>query len=93
MKKYITYILFLLSVAFMSSCASYSQGRGNQGMPPGQAKKIFGTKSAKPFAPGQRKKHKRNQGKSKAHRGNPGKYKGNQGHRGNGHYRAEVYIW
>ncbi|MFC4686616.1 hypothetical protein ACFO4P_06680 [Epilithonimonas pallida] len=24
-------------------------------MPPGQAKKVFGTKSAKPFAPGQNK--------------------------------------
>ena len=29
-------------------------------LPPGQAKKIYGTKSAKPFAPGQRKKHYRN---------------------------------
>ena len=27
-----------------------------QSLPPGQAKKIYGTKSAKPFAPGQRKK-------------------------------------
>lgn len=25
-------------------------------MPPGHAKKVYGTKSAKPFAPGQRKK-------------------------------------
>lgn len=29
------------------------------GMPPGQAKKIFGTRSARPFAPGQRKKWER----------------------------------
>jgi len=27
-------------------------------LPPGQAKKITGSKSAKPYAPGQRKKHK-----------------------------------
>lgn len=29
----------------------------NKPMPPGQAKKKYGTKSAKPFAPGQQKKH------------------------------------
>jgi len=29
-------------------------------LPPGQAKKIYGTKSAKPFAPGQRKKQYHN---------------------------------
>lgn len=28
---------------------------GAKPMPPGQAKKVFGTKSAKPFAPGQNK--------------------------------------
>ncbi|WP_312767949.1 hypothetical protein [Epilithonimonas sp.] len=28
---------------------------GTKPMPPGQAKKIYGTKSAKPFAPGQNK--------------------------------------
>ncbi|WP_290790691.1 hypothetical protein [Flavihumibacter sp. UBA7668] len=26
-------------------------------LPPGQAKKVYGTKSARPHAPGQRKKH------------------------------------
>ncbi|KIC96037.1 hypothetical protein [Flavihumibacter solisilvae] len=27
-------------------------------LPPGQAKKVYGSKSAKPYAPGQQKKHK-----------------------------------
>lgn len=30
-------------------------GHGAKPMPPGQAKKVFGTKSARPFAPGQNK--------------------------------------
>ncbi len=52
------YLLALLfNVSFLASCATYSNGRGNKGLPPGQAKKIHGTKSAKPFAPGQRKKN------------------------------------
>ena len=33
---------------------------GAKPLPPGQAKKIFGTKSAKPFAPGQRKQSNKN---------------------------------
>lgn len=58
-------ILFLgVSFAF-SSCVvhshhphrrAYRQTTVHQGLPPGQAKKVYGTKSAKPFAPGQRKK-------------------------------------
>jgi hypothetical protein len=35
---------------------------GNRDMPPGQAKKVYGHKSAKVFAPGQRKKMGRNEG-------------------------------
>jgi hypothetical protein len=34
-------------------------------IPPGQAKKIYGTKSARPFAPGQQKKWKRGNGNGK----------------------------
>jgi len=56
MKKIVIYAVLLLSIGAFSACATYSNGRGNNGMPPGKAKKIFGTKSAKPFAPGQRKK-------------------------------------
>lgn len=60
------------SLAFMSSCVTYSHGRGNKGLPPGKAKKIYGTKSAKPFAPGQQKK-KDNRGKGKKSKGNKGR--------------------
>jgi len=68
------------SLAFMSSCVSYSHGRGNKGMPPGKAKKIYGTKSAKPFAPGQQKK-KDNRGKGKK-----GKAKGK-------HHKHQTVFW
>jgi hypothetical protein len=45
-----------ISIAF-SSCVTHSHTTGNpHGIPPGQQKKIYGTKSAKPFAPGQQKK-------------------------------------
>ncbi|WP_143308198.1 hypothetical protein [Chitinophaga vietnamensis] len=41
----------------MGSCVTYqTQGGNPHGLPPGQAKKIYGTQSAKPFAPGQQKK-------------------------------------
>lgn len=55
MKKYVLYLVLASGVATMSSCIAYSQN-GNNHVPPGKAKKIVGTKSAKPFAPGQRKK-------------------------------------
>jgi len=34
---------------------SNARGVGSKSIPPGQAKKIYGTKSARPFAPGQNK--------------------------------------
>lgn len=41
----------------VSSCAYEATPKGNpHGLPPGQAKKITGSKSAKPYAPGQQKK-------------------------------------
>ncbi|WP_353185527.1 hypothetical protein [Parapedobacter lycopersici] len=55
MKK-LAFIIMIAGITAFSSCATYSNGRGNNGMPPGKAKKIFGTKSAKPFAPGQQKR-------------------------------------
>ncbi|WP_018627846.1 hypothetical protein [Niabella aurantiaca] len=55
----------ILFVAGLSSCTGYyypSHGYHEQRyyhMPPGQAKKYYGTKSARSFAPGQQKKHYR----------------------------------
>ncbi|MET6998930.1 hypothetical protein [Chitinophaga defluvii] len=48
----------LITGIFLSGCVSTHQGGNPHGMPPGQAKKVYGTKSAKPFAPGQQKKVK-----------------------------------
>ncbi|ACU63507.1 hypothetical protein [Chitinophaga pinensis] len=46
-----------LAVA-LSACTYKAAPRGNpHGLPPGQAKKITGSKSAKPYAPGQQKKY------------------------------------
>jgi hypothetical protein len=54
----ITYlILAIATMMFTSSCYT-TRTAGNSGkVPPGQAKKGTGSKSAKPFAPGQQKKH------------------------------------
>ncbi|WP_158618047.1 hypothetical protein [Chitinophaga lutea] len=49
-------LLMLASGILLGSCTVYHDASGKR-IPPGQAKKIYGTKSAKPFAPGQRKKH------------------------------------
>ncbi len=60
------FLLFVVTALFSCSRNSYpkrypqktviiTDGRVD-GLPPGQAKKIYGSKSAKPFAPGQRKK-------------------------------------
>ena len=35
-----------------------SKPKKHKSMPPGQKKKVYGTKSAKPFAPGHQKKYK-----------------------------------
>ena len=50
-----TLLLPLIIVVFLFSCTKnyYS----NKNVPPGQAKKSTGSKSAKPYAPGQQKKH------------------------------------
>jgi len=49
------FLLALVAVLFMGSCVVH-RGAGRSGkVPPGQAKKMYGSKSAKPFAPGQRK--------------------------------------
>jgi hypothetical protein len=48
-------LLFFVITIFIVSCTHrvYVVGRP---LPPGQAKKVAGTQSAKPFAPGQQKK-------------------------------------
>ncbi|HRB71266.1 MAG TPA: hypothetical protein PK776_05405 [Flavobacterium sp.] len=58
MKSFVA--LLVCSFALMlSGCSTtvHTTGNTNSGkpLPPGQAKKIYGTKSAKPFAPGQQK--------------------------------------
>ncbi|MDV4070099.1 quinol oxidase subunit 4 [Elizabethkingia anophelis] len=54
--KYLT--AFALATVLLGSCeARYNNG--NNGMPPGQAKKIYGG-SSKDYAPGQRKKKRYN---------------------------------
>jgi len=55
MKK--TYTLLLMAVMMMTSSCYTVRTAGNSGkVPPGQIKKATGSKSAKPFAPGQQKK-------------------------------------
>jgi len=56
MKK-IYFVLTICSMMSLMSC--YTQRTaGNSGkVPPGQAKKRIGSKSAKPYAPGQQKKN------------------------------------
>ncbi len=39
---------------FFTSCVAV-KSNGNHGLPPGQVKKVTGSKSAKPYAPGQNK--------------------------------------
>lgn len=46
-----------LTTLLLTSCAVQVQSHGNKDLPPGQMKKITGSKSAKPYAPGQQKKH------------------------------------
>lgn len=53
--KISSFLATLLIVLFSVSCSHHHA----KPLPPGQAKKITGSKSAKPFAPGQQKKHKK----------------------------------
>ncbi|UUF12414.1 MULTISPECIES: hypothetical protein [Flavobacterium] len=49
-------VVILLSLVITSCSVSSSSSRSGK-IPPGQAKKISGSKSAKAYAPGQQKKH------------------------------------
>jgi len=52
-----TTALAFVCAVLISSCAAGVAGNSGK-VPPGQAKKITGSKSAKPYAPGQQKKKK-----------------------------------
>jgi len=54
MKKYRLIFFFVLSLFFSSCLVKLHPVTGH--LPPGQAKKISGSKSAKAYAPGQQKK-------------------------------------
>jgi hypothetical protein len=56
MKKTIILLSFLFAILIFSSCTYHHHSHAG-GLPPGQAKKVTGSKSAKPYAPGQKKKH------------------------------------
>ncbi|UIR55703.1 quinol oxidase subunit 4 [Sphingobacterium sp. SRCM116780] len=61
MRKYITMLLAAAVLISFNACHSTHQvGSNGKRMPPGQAKKYYGEKSAKEFAPGQVKKRHRN---------------------------------
>ena len=50
-------LFFVVAIFFISSCVVPVVVQGNQKkVPPGQMKKATGSKSAKPYAPGQQKK-------------------------------------
>jgi hypothetical protein len=52
------YLVFVLCGLIFSTGCYTARTAGNSGkVPPGQAKKGTGSKSAKPFAPGQQKKN------------------------------------
>lgn len=58
MKKTMKHTLWILLALFLFSACTTTYTAGNSGkVPPGQAKKMTGSKSAKKYAPGQRKKH------------------------------------
>ena len=50
-------MVILFVVISVISCSVHTHTTGSGKVPPGQAKKMSGSKSAKPYAPGQQKKH------------------------------------
>lgn len=67
-------ILMLLTVAF-SSCTHKTTIVKTKSVPPGQAKKATGSKSAAPYAPGQQKKKETPPGQQKKKATPPGQQK------------------
>lgn len=62
MRKYISLLLITIITLTVSSCYVGHSHRGRN-LPPGQAKKVYGGKSAKKYAPGQQKKRHGKHGK------------------------------
>ncbi len=50
--------LLVIAIIFLGSCTVHRTAGRSGKVPPGQAKKISGKKSARDHAPGQRKKHR-----------------------------------
>ena len=59
MKKTIILLSVFFGVLVFSSCTHHHHHYKTKRIPPGHAKKITGSKSAKPYAPGQRNKKMR----------------------------------
>lgn len=56
--KHLYFIIALSGIFLLSSCYSVRTAGNSGKVPPGQAKKATGSKSAKPYAPGQQKKRR-----------------------------------
>ncbi len=59
MKKTIVLLSILFGVLVFSSCVHLHHNHKTKRIPPGHAKKMHGSKSAKHYAPGQRNKKMR----------------------------------
>lgn len=59
LKKITIFLSILVLASSVNSCTTTNVQVKNRKIPPGKMKKIMGTKSAKPFAPGQQKKRKK----------------------------------
>lgn len=57
MKKIKQLGVLALTTLLLASCSVHIKSHGNNDVPPGQMKKVTGSKSAKPYAPGQQKKY------------------------------------
>ena len=56
MKKAVVLLSILFGVLVFGSCTYHNHHHKTKSLPPGQAKKMTGSKSAKQYAPGQRNK-------------------------------------
>ena len=52
----VKYLFLLILTLSMASCVTINEQHKGKRIPPGQAKKMTGSKSAKPYAPGQQKR-------------------------------------
>jgi len=53
--KTVRLLLFFFLMLFMAACTVKLSSKSPKSLPPGQAKKIAGSQSARPYAPGQQK--------------------------------------